>query len=164
VTAGVAVLWVGRRPEAAWQQLAAEYARRIARFTAFAEHRLRPSAARTGAPGRALAQEAAAIARHLEPGDVTVVLDEQGPTPSTAELAVWLGRQRALGRRAVFVVGSDLGLDDAFKARAHERLALSRLTLPHALARVLLLEQLYRCLDLLAGGAYHRGESVDWRV
>jgi 23S rRNA (pseudouridine1915-N3)-methyltransferase len=56
----------------------------------------------------------------------------------------------------VFVIGSDLGLDGGLKAGAHERFALSRLTLPHALARVVLLEQLYRACDLLAGGQYHR--------
>jgi 23S rRNA (pseudouridine1915-N3)-methyltransferase len=56
-----------------------------------------------------------------------------------------------------FVIGSDLGLDGELKAAAQERLALSRLTLPHHLARLLLLEQLYRASDLLAGGQYHRG-------
>ena len=57
------------------------------------------------------------------------------------------------------MIGSDLGVDLSLKKQASELFALSRLTLPHALARVLLLEQLYRAIDLLAGGPYHRGSS-----
>jgi 23S rRNA (pseudouridine1915-N3)-methyltransferase len=56
----------------------------------------------------------------------------------------------------VFVVGSDLGLAGELRREALLELALSRLTLPHQLARVVLLEQLYRALDLAAGGPYHR--------
>jgi 23S rRNA (pseudouridine1915-N3)-methyltransferase len=57
----------------------------------------------------------------------------------------------------VFVIGSDLGLDSSLKNEADELFALSRMTLSHGLARLLLLEQLYRATDLLAGGQYHRG-------
>jgi 23S rRNA (pseudouridine1915-N3)-methyltransferase len=57
------------------------------------------------------------------------------------------------------VIGSDLGVDSGLKSEADELFALSRLTLPHGLARLLLLEQLYRVCDLLAGGQYHRGSS-----
>ena len=58
--------------------------------------------------------------------------------------------------RVVLVVGSDLGLDEPLRNEAAEVWALSRLTLPHLLARVLILEQLYRGLDIAAGGRYHR--------
>jgi 23S rRNA (pseudouridine1915-N3)-methyltransferase len=85
-------------------------------------------------------------------------MDEHGRERTTEELAAWLSRQRNLGR-TVFVIGSDLGVDLSLKKQASELFSLSRLTLPHALARVLLLEQLYRAGDLLAGGPYHRGSS-----
>ena len=61
----------------------------------------------------------------------------------------------------VFVVGSDLGLDREILDRAWLRLSLSRLTLPHLLARLLLWEQLFRITDIRSGGAYHR-RSVQW--
>jgi 23S rRNA (pseudouridine1915-N3)-methyltransferase len=56
----------------------------------------------------------------------------------------------------VFVIGSDLGMDAALLERAHERISLSPMTLPHMLTRVLLWEQLFRATSILGGGAYHR--------
>ena len=158
MSAGVSVVWVGRRPAAPWEALAEEYATRIARFVPFEEVRVRPSSGRAHAGAQALAREAAAVLEHVSPGDALVALDEHGRQRTTLDFAGWLGRQRDAGRAVVFVVGSDLGLAEAIKVRAHERMSLSAMTLPHALARVLLLEQLYRAFDLLAGGRYHRGE------
>ncbi len=152
---GVLLLWVGRRAPEPFEALADEFGGRLARHLPFAAVRVRPASGRGADPKRALAEEADAIRRHLAAGDVVVALDEGGRERSTEELAAWLGERRQRGR-TVFVIGSDLGLDGSLKAAAHERLALSRLTLPHALARVVLLEQLYRACDLLAGGQYHR--------
>ena len=97
----------------------------------------------------------------LQPGDHAVrqraaeLAAKLGRT--TEALAAWLSERRRHGR-TVLVVGSDLGLDEGVKSAARELLALSRLTLPHQLARLVLLEQLYRACDLLAGGQYHRGD------
>ncbi len=155
---GVLLLWVGRRAAAAVETLAREYAQRVSRHLAFQEVRLRPAAGRRGDPRRARAEEAATVRGHLRPGDTLVALDERGREFTTAELARWLERPRPKGR-TVFVIGSDLGLDPHLRSEAAETLALSRLTLPHALVRILLLEQLYRVCDLLAGGQYHRGDT-----
>jgi 23S rRNA (pseudouridine1915-N3)-methyltransferase len=152
---GVLLLWVGRRAPEPFEALADEFEVRLARHLPLATVRLRPASGRGGDPKKALAEEADAIRRHIGPGDTVVALDEGGRERTTEELASWFGERRRHGR-TVFVIGSDLGLDGGFKAGAHERLALSRLTLPHALARVVLLEQLYRACDLLAGGQYHR--------
>jgi 23S rRNA (pseudouridine1915-N3)-methyltransferase len=153
---GILLVWVGRRAPAAVEGLALEYASRLSRHLPFGEVRIRPAAGR-GDPRRALAAEAAAVRKHLLPGDTLVVLDERGRERTSEELAGWLATRRRLGR-TVFAIGSDLGLDPGLKKEASDRLALSRLTLPHALARVVLLEQLYRACDLLAGGQYHRPE------
>lgn len=153
---GVLLVWVGRRAPEAVESLARDYAGRLARYLPFAEVRVRPAAGRDADPQRALAEEAAAVRRHLDLGDAVVALDERGVQWTTGELATWLDAHRRRGR-TVFLIGSDLGLAHTLKAEAQERLSLSRLTLPHALARVVLLEQLYRAADLLAGGQYHRG-------
>jgi len=154
----VLLVWVGRRAPVGLEELAAEYAKRISRHLTLAEVRVRPAAGRQGDVRRALAEEAAAVRKHLRSGDTVVVLDERGRERTTEELARWLSERRHLGR-TVFVIGSDLGVDLSLKKQASELFALSRLTLPHALARLLLLEQLYRASDLLAGGQYHRGFS-----
>ncbi|MFH1176818.1 MAG: 23S rRNA (pseudouridine(1915)-N(3))-methyltransferase RlmH [Acidobacteriota bacterium] len=155
MTGGLLVVWVGNRPVRALEELADDYQARISRLAPFTQVRVRPASGRGLDASRALAREAGRIREHLRPGDHLVVLDERGREQTTVSLAAWLAG--ALERaRVALVVGSDLGLDEALRREAREALALSRLTLPHALARVLLLEQLYRALDLNAGGAYHR--------
>jgi 23S rRNA (pseudouridine1915-N3)-methyltransferase len=153
---GILVVWVGRRAPAGLEELAAEYAKRLSHHLPLTEVRVRPAPGRQGDARRALAEEAAAVRKHLRPGDTLVVLDERGRERTTEQLAGWLAERRRLGR-TVFVIGSDLGLDSTLKNEADELFALSRMTLPHGLARLLLLEQLYRATDLLAGGQYHRG-------
>ncbi|HVN76964.1 MAG TPA: 23S rRNA (pseudouridine(1915)-N(3))-methyltransferase RlmH [Thermoanaerobaculaceae bacterium] len=152
---GVVLVWVGRRGGAHLEALADEYSKRLARYLPLTQIRVPPAEGRGGDPRRALAREKDAIVRHLAPGDTVVVLDERGRERTTPELAEWL-RERTRVSRTAFVVGSDLGVDRELKA-ASETMALSRLTLPHHLARLVLLEQLYRACDLLAGGQYHRG-------
>lgn len=156
---GVLVVWTGKRGEAAWEELVDEYRLRVSRFMPAAELRLRPAGGRTGDPARALAQEARQIASHIEGSDVLVALHERGRELDSEELAGWLG-ERCRRSRVVLAIGSDLGLDPALVHRSELCLSLSRLTLPHLLARLLLWEQLYRAADLLAGGSYHRGGAV----
>ncbi|HPC82573.1 MAG TPA: 23S rRNA (pseudouridine(1915)-N(3))-methyltransferase RlmH [Thermoanaerobaculaceae bacterium] len=153
---GVLVLWTGKRGAPAWEQLVEEYRLRVSRHMPAAEVRLRPAEGRAGDPGRVLAFEARQLAAHLAAGDVLVALDERGEELDSEALARWLGARRQCSR-VVMAIGSDLGLEPGFVERADLRLALSRLTLPHQLARLVLWEQLYRAADLLAGGSYHRG-------
>jgi 23S rRNA (pseudouridine1915-N3)-methyltransferase len=85
-----------------------------------------------------------------------VVLDERGEQITSETLAAWLGDWRDRGLRQVdFLIGDAHGFDDADRRAADRVLALSRLTLPHRLAQVLLVEQLYRAGTILAGHPYH---------
>ena len=154
------LVWVGRRAPGPWEEIARGYRERLARMTRFSEIRLRPATGRAGDVGRALGIEAAAIANVIRENDLLVVLDETGQRFTSKELAGWLSRHRSLGR-VVLVVGSDLGLDQAVRDRARLLLSLSPMTLSHGLARVVVLEQLYRSLDMLAGGGYHRGGDAE---
>ncbi|MEM7151198.1 MAG: 23S rRNA (pseudouridine(1915)-N(3))-methyltransferase RlmH [Myxococcota bacterium] len=90
-------------------------------------------------------------------GDGTIVLlDERGEQPDTLELSGWFRRWRDGGvRRVDLLIGDADGYDDAARARADRILALSRLTLPHRLAQLMLCEQLYRVGTVLAGHPYH---------
>ena len=100
------------------------------------------------------AREAEAIAAELQPSERLVALCEEGQTYTSQGLAQAL--EGSGSDRLVFVIGGADGLDPAIKARAHWRLSLSPLTFPHEMARLLLLEQLYRALSIQQGGPYHR--------
>lgn len=96
-------------------------------------------------------------AARLPDGLRVVALDERGREPTSREFADWLGRQTASGARGLcFVLGGADGLPDGVRARADETLSLSRLTMAHRLARVVLLEQIYRAMTILRGEPYHR--------
>jgi 23S rRNA (pseudouridine1915-N3)-methyltransferase len=109
--------------------------------------------------GRSVPQLLETEAKRLDAacsGATVVALDEAGSPWSTRELADRLERWRATTSALAFVIGSADGLDASFKRRAAARFSLSALTLPHALVRVLLAEQVYRAASLIAGHPYHR--------
>jgi len=89
-------------------------------------------------------------------GSRIVALDERGTTVTTAALASKLAQWQLDAYDVAFVIGGPDGLDPAFKQAAHERMRLSDLTLPHAMVRVLLVEQLYRAWSMHTNHPYHR--------
>jgi 23S rRNA (pseudouridine1915-N3)-methyltransferase len=153
-------LWlvaVGQR-QPAWADAAFdEFARR---FPPECKLELKAVKAEPRSSGKQVAALMAAEAQRLDAGVPKgarrVVLDERGERRTTAQLAerlrAWLGD----GRDVALVIGGPDGLDPAFKASADETLRLSDLTLPHALARVVLVEALYRAWSVHAGHPYHR--------
>jgi 23S rRNA (pseudouridine1915-N3)-methyltransferase len=113
--------------------------------------------ARTGRDIARLREAEAARLLSLAPeGAVLVAMDERGQDWSSDRLARELGRWRDEALTPVFFVGGPDGLDETLQARCRLRLRLSSMTLPHALARVLLAEQLYRAWSILADHPYHR--------
>jgi 23S rRNA (pseudouridine1915-N3)-methyltransferase len=102
------------------------------------------------------AAERARIEAAIPKGTRIVVLDERGSALSTLALAQRLNDWQTSGGDVALVIGGPDGLDPAFRASAHERIRLSDLTLPHAMARVLLIEQLYRAWSVNANHPYHR--------
>ena len=115
-------------------------------------------AARSGAgqEQRAIATEGKRLLGALRPEDHVTALDERGTQLATHELAAWLKERMRLGVDLAFVIGGPDGFAPPVLARSNFTLSLSRLTLPHALARVLLAEQLYRAYSILAHHPYHR--------
>ena len=153
------VVAVGQR-QPAWADAAwADYAKRLPSEWRFELKALKaePRAGRTA--GQCRAAEAARFETALQSvgkGVRRVVLDETGSRRTTAELAERLRAWQADGRDVALLVGGPDGLDAALQASADETLRLSDLTLPHALARVLLVEALYRAWSVTAGHPYHR--------
>ena len=112
------------------------------------------------AGGKTAAQLMAAERQRIEAaipkGTHTVVLDERGTALTTQALASRLGDWQGLGGDVALVIGGPDGLDPELRRSAQERVRLSDLTLPHAMVRVLLVEQLYRAWSVNAGHPYHR--------
>ena len=103
-----------------------------------------------------LAAERARIEAAIPKGFRVVALDERGTTLNTLALAGKLTDWQLGGQDVALLIGGPDGLDSALRQAAHERIRLSDLTLPHALVRVLLIEQLYRAWSINANHPYHR--------
>lgn len=106
--------------------------------------------------GKARDSEGEALLAKLNSAEKLVLLDERGKQLSSKELANLLSDWQSDGRDITFAIGGPDGVSNACRERADFTLSLSRLTLPHGLARVVLAEQLYRAASLLAGHPYHR--------
>jgi len=133
-----------------------DYARRMPRDLPVELIALKPEARNQGKPVAALlAAEARRLGTACKDARV-VALDERGKAWTTRELAARLEAWRADARDVAFVIGSADGLDASVTRGAAHTVALSALTLPHGLVRVLLAEQLYRAASLLSGHPYHR--------
>jgi len=103
-----------------------------------------------------MAAERQRIEAQIPKGVRLVVLDERGDALTTKQLAQSLTDWQMAGTDIALVIGGPDGLDSGFKQQAHQRIRLSSLTLPHAMARVLLVEQLYRAWSVNANHPYHR--------
>jgi len=141
----------------AWVNAAFEdYARRLPHDYALELVEIKPEPRDRG---KTVAQILAAEARRIATATKTlhvVVLDERGDALTTARFAERLRRWREDGRDIAFVIGSADGIAEAVRRDADVTMALSALTLPHGLARILLVEQIYRAVSLLQGHPYHR--------
>ena len=157
----VTVLCVGKLKEKFYIDAAAEYAKRLSRFcklelVELPEERLPedPSPAQIEA---ALLKEAAAIRAKLPAGAALIALCVEGELRSSEalarQMAAWAGQGVS---QLVFLIGGSFGLDSSLKALAAERLSMSPMTFPHHLARVMLLEQIYRAYQINAGTRYHK--------
>ncbi len=103
-----------------------------------------------------MAAERERIEAAIPRGARVVALDERGTALTTKALAARLQGWQLEGDDVALVIGGPDGLEPAFRQAAHERIRLSDLTLPHAMVRVLLIEQLYRAWSVNAGHPYHR--------
>jgi len=134
-----------------------EYAKRMPREAKLELVGIRPEPRSTGkTTAQIMEAEAQRILAALPQDSLRIALDEHGAQWTTKQFAgrmkLWMGE----GRDVAFIIGGADGLHESVKKSAQQLLALSALTLPHALVRVLLAEQLYRSHSLLHGHPYHR--------
>ena len=157
----ITVLCVGGLKEAYWRDACAEYQKRLRPFCRFfvtevPEERIpdKPSAAQIKAVVDA---EGERLLAKLEPMSLPVALCIEGKERSSEQLAAMI-EQYAVGGEGdiTFLIGGSWGLSDAVKSKARVRLSMSPMTFPHQLARVMLCEQIYRAMQILSGGQYHK--------
>lgn len=149
-------VWTGKTKDRRCAALTDEYLERLKRFATFEVSELK-EAAGTADEKRTVLLESSKLLAAVERDDFVVLLDARGQQLSSTELADLIAaRQRAGTKRLALVIGGFAGVSEEMKERAQLKLALSRLTLTHELARVLLSEQIYRAYTLLAGLPYHK--------
>lgn len=156
----ITLLCVGKLKERFYVDAAAEYAKRLSpycRLTVVEVPEARLSSRPTsGDIAAALSKEAASIREKMPPSATVVALCIEGQLRSSEELARMLSTWAVSGRRLVFLIGGSHGLDPTLKAEAHTQISMSPMTFPHHLARIMLLEQLYRGYQINAGTQYHK--------
>jgi 23S rRNA (pseudouridine1915-N3)-methyltransferase len=146
---------VGRDRSGLYAPAVAEYAARLARHVRFELVEVAEARKHAGTV-RAREEEGEALLRRIGARERVVALDERGKEYTSAELARRLEAWMAGGRDVALVIGGADGLSREVLARADETLALSRMTLAHRLARLVLVEQLYRAMTIVRGEPYHK--------
>lgn len=156
------ILCVGKMKEKAYRQMADEYLKRLSRYGKYEETEIpdlpEPGSGSSEALEEQLkTKEGEAILTKIRPGDRVIAMTISGKRRSSEELAKHMEEMKVSGvSRTVFVIGGSLGLGKNVLERADEELSMSPMTFPHQLARVMLLEQLYRAEKINAGERYHK--------
>lgn len=157
----ITLICMGKCKEKFYIAAAEEYAKRMKGYCAFQllelpEYRL-PENPSAGEIAQGLSKEAEAIKKAIPKGAWFCVLTPEGKLQSSEELADTLKTVKNSGRSAAcFLVGSSFGMAPEIKAMADWKLSMSKMTFPHHLARVMVLEQLYRAESIQAGSKYHK--------
>lgn len=148
------IIWTGKTRDARLRALIEDYAERLSHFVRCEVTELR-ELGRTDKAG--IDKETKRISDALRPGSLTVLLDPEGSEWTSQELAAqvrsWEG---SAVKEVTFVIGGPIGVAPELLTRADKRWSLSRLTLTHEMARVLLLEQLYRAFTIVHGLPYQK--------
>ena len=157
----VTVLCVGKLKEKFYTDAAAEYVKRLQRYckldvVELPEYRL-PEEPSPAEIQKALQTEGAAIRERLPKGGAMVALCIEGKPCSSEELSRRLTELGVQGKTQItFLIGGSGGLDESLKQQADWRLSMSPMTFPHHMARIMLLEQIYRAYQIAGGAKYHK--------
>ena len=157
----ISIIAVGKMKEKPFRAMADEYLKRLSRFGKTEEIELpdlpEPTASSAAIEKQIKDKEGEAILAKIKPSDYVIALTIPGKQWDSPGLSRHLEELMDRGQSSmVFVIGGSLGLSDAVIARANEQLSMSKMTFPHQLARVMLLEQLYRAMKIRAGERYHK--------
>lgn len=157
----ITLIAMGKLKEKFYLSAAAEYEKRLAGYCKFQlieipECRL-PENPQPSEIAAGLAKEAELIRQRIPKGAWFCVMTSEGVNPTSEELAKKIEQVKLSGRSgACFLIGSSFGMDPSLKAQADFKLSMGKMTFPHHLARIMVLEQLYRSEAIQAGSKYHK--------
>lgn len=155
-----AIICVGKLREKYFSGACEEYLKRLSRFGKMEMIELpdlpEPQNASDAQRQQIMEKEGESILSRIKSGDRVIAMCIDGPQYSSENFAKHLSENEMHFGRQVFVIGGSLGLSKAVIQRADEKISLSKMTFPHQLARVLLLEQIYRACKINAGERYHK--------
>lgn len=154
----ITLLCVGKLKEPHWRDAQSEFLIRLSTNAKIDIVEVAPEhASATVPPAKAKAAEADRLLARLDgTTDVIIAMDEHGKRMTSKDFASMIDAESEGGRGLTFVIGGTEGLDGSVLERANRTIALSELTFTHEMARIFLLEQLYRAEQILKGGPYHR--------
>lgn len=152
-----ALLVVGRTVEKHYITAINDYVERIKHYTPF-DMEVIPELKNTKSLSmeQQKEKEGELILKALQPGDVVVLLNEHGKEFRSIEFAEWAEKKmHTVNKRLVFIIGGPYGFSKDVYAAAQEKISLSKMTFSHQMIRLIFVEQLYRAMNILAGGPYH---------
>ena len=154
----IKLITVGKTKEKFWQQSEAEFSGRIKRYCALQEIRIKDSGLNPEKMAEKVREaEGTEILTHVQSGEYLVAMDVGGKQLSSEEFAQFFQTKMLHGTsRFTFVIGGPLGLPDSLLQKVDFRLSLSKMTFVHEMARVILLEQIYRAFTIIKGEKYHK--------
>ena len=152
----LAVLCVGKPRQPGLAEVIHEYETRAARYWSLDVIEVKEESARAVLPEQVKDREAARLLERAPADAYMVACDPGGDVMTSEAFAVWLAGMRDRAQNVALFVGGAYGLGDAVRSRAKRRLSLAPWTLPHELARLVLVEQLYRAGSINRGEPYHK--------
>jgi 23S rRNA (pseudouridine1915-N3)-methyltransferase len=151
------VIWVGAIGDASIRRLADRYSDRIRQFFPLEIVEVRAVRTRSMSDAEIIREESNRLHGALPDQGHVIVLDERGKQFDSIEFGAWLEKQTVHNPHGItFVMGGDLGLSEEIRSRGDKVVALSRMTLPHEIARLVLLEQVYRACTIIRHVPYHK--------
>ena len=156
----ILIIAVGKLREAFWRDAAREYQQRLTRYCKLelveVQDEKDPVSSSPALLTKAVDTEGARVMEHVRPGDIVVAMCIEGKQLSSADFSAQMKAWHEQAQQVVFVIGGSNGLSDAVIHRANHTLSFSPMTFPHQLARVMLLEQVYRAYKIITGERYHK--------
>lgn len=147
----IKIICVGKIKEEFYREAVKEYVKRLSKYTKLDIIELNDEN-----NGDILKKESESILKNINDKDYVITLEIDGKELSSIELSKKIEETLIINSNIVFVIGGSLGLDNSIKERSNYKLSFSKLTFPHQLFRVILLEQIYRSFKIINNESYHK--------